>query len=334
MIKIHCPRCGATMQQREVDGRIRAVCMACDHICYQNPVPAVGVVVALDERIVLVRRKFEPQAHSWCLPAGYMELDETAEEAAVRECAEETGLLVQVDMLLGVYSFGSGTMSGLVIMYTATAIGGQLQAGDDAAEVGVFAVDQLPAPMAFRTHLQAIEDWRRRVCPAHGAAVVPVQTEQDMVVRPARNGDEHQVLALLSLLPAGKPRTTDQALVAMALFHNHIRDPDNPILVAEVDKVVVGFVTLSFSHSLTGRRAAIDDLVVDSVYRRRGVGQALVRAAVHLAQTRRCQMLHMHVLSGTGDLQSFYRACGFTADSVATLWIEAHERERTAVPGG
>src|SRR5262245_11738411 len=135
---IYCPRCGAALERRFAEGRDREVCPACGFVFYRNPIPAVGVVVDMEGRVVLVRRRYEPRAGCWALPAGFMELGESAEEAAIRECHEETGLLVQIDHLLGVYSFGFGEQSGLVIIFAATFVGGQLRADDDATEVGAF----------------------------------------------------------------------------------------------------------------------------------------------------------------------------------------------------
>src|SRR3982750_2817599 len=157
----YCPRCGTLMEQRLIDDRDREVCPACGFIFYRNPVPAVGVVVALEGNVVMVRRRYEPRAGYWALPAGFMELGESAEDAAIRECHEETGLLVRVDHLLGVFSYGEGQRTGLLIIYAATATGGELAAAEDAPEGGVFALEALPTPMAFPTHLQAIDRWRR-----------------------------------------------------------------------------------------------------------------------------------------------------------------------------
>src|SRR6266511_434560 len=179
---VYCPRCGTVMERRVVDDREREVCPACGFVFYRNPVPAVGVVVALEGEVVLVRRRYEPRAGCWALPAGFMELGESAEEAAARECHEETGLLVRVDHLLGVYSFGEGEGTGLLIIYAATATGGELAAADDATEVGVFAPDALPAPMAFSTHLQAIERWRREAL-AIEALQLPGEQSQKLHVR-------------------------------------------------------------------------------------------------------------------------------------------------------
>lgn len=322
--KTHCPRCGSVMQPRYVEGRTREVCASCQHIFYRNPVPAVGVVVALDGRLVLVRRKFEPRSNYWSLPAGYMELGESTEQAAIRECQEETGLLVQIDALLGVYSFGVAAESGLLIIYTATAVGGNVQAGDDAAEVGAFPLDNLPRPMAFSTHMQAIEHWRQRVAhiPIMACTLdLLLHTDQGVLVRHAHDADDQRVLALLALVSDARSSEEEQRLASAALFHSHIRSPDTPVLVAEVEGAVVGFATVTFHRALTEWRAAIDDLVVDPNYRRRGVGQALVEAAAKLAQSRQCHTLHLDVSHGATDVHSFCRACGFAEGAVATLHL-------------
>jgi ADP-ribose pyrophosphatase YjhB (NUDIX family)/ribosomal protein S18 acetylase RimI-like enzyme len=321
MSKTYCPRCGTLMQKREIEGRTRDVCEACRYICYRNPVPAVGVVVSLEGGIVLVRRKFEPRSNYWSLPAGYMELDESTEEAAVRECHEETGLHVQIDTLLGVYSFGSGSLSGLVIVYAATVVGGRLQAGDDASEVGIFPYDALPSPMAFHTHLQAIEHWRQKAQQPAGHVHLLVKPSQQLTVRRARDEDSQGVLALLPLLLHSEATTDSQMLMTAALFHNRVRDPDNLILVAEIEQQVAGFALLTFHRVLTGWRATIDDLVVDPVHRRCGVGQALVDSAISLVQARGCRTVHLDVPHDSADAQSFYRSCGFSEGNVATLWI-------------
>lgn len=321
MAKTFCPRCGTLMVQRYLEGRTREVCPLCGYIHYRNPIPAVGVVVKRDDGVVLVRRKFEPCAGYWGLPAGYMEMGESAEEAAIRECHEETGLIIQINHLLGVYSYGDDYFSGLVIIYAATAVGGTLQAGDDAVDAQVFDVDALPRPMAFRTHIQAIERWRRQEQMTVTQADALVQAERGLLVRRACRTDNQRVLALLRLLPQGGAQSDTQLLAADAIFHDRLHDPDRPILVAEVDGTVGGFAAMSFHQTLVGWRAAIDELAVDPAYRRRGLGQALTEAALRLAQSRRCRMLHIDTAQGSAEAQAFYRACGFVDQGVATLRI-------------
>src|SRR6476646_2386252 len=207
---VYCPRCGTLMDRRVVDEREREICPACGFIFYRNPVPAVGVVVALEGKVVMVRRRYEPRAGCWALPAGFMELGESAEDAAIRECHEETGLLVRVDHLLGVYSYGEGQRTGLLIIYAATATGGDLVAADDATEAGVFALDALPTPMAFPTHLQAIDRWRRET----RTTSAPYLTQTAGGAITVRYASQPDAPVALGLLLADRPHDSAAYLAA------------------------------------------------------------------------------------------------------------------------
>jgi 8-oxo-dGTP diphosphatase len=59
-----------------------------------RPIVGIGIVVLKDESVLLVRRGKPPSMGSWTLPGGAQELAETTEQAARRELAEETGVLV------------------------------------------------------------------------------------------------------------------------------------------------------------------------------------------------------------------------------------------------
>ena len=308
----YCPRCGATLERRFAEGREREVCSACGFVFYRNPVPAVGVVVELEGQVVLVRRRYEPRAGFWALPAGFMELGESAEEAAIRECHEETGLLVQIDHLLGVYSFGFGEQSGLLIIYAATAAGGILAAGDDATEVGTFSLEQLPGSFAFRTHLQALDRWRRERRLAASLLLPPAA--EGVVVRYATHADAP---AALELLLGGSYEDTERWRLADALFHDRLHAPDHPTLVAERDGTIVGTAILAFHQTLSGWQATLDDLVIAPAYRRRGLGAALVQAAIHLARIRGCTALA--VLAAHDEARDFLVASGFAAGAALTL---------------
>jgi ADP-ribose pyrophosphatase YjhB (NUDIX family)/GNAT superfamily N-acetyltransferase len=310
----YCPRCGAALERRFAEGREREVCPACGFVFYRNPVPAVGVVVELDGRVVLVRRKYEPRAGYWALPAGFMELGESAEEAAIRECHEETGLLVQIDHLLGVYSFGFGEQSGLVIIYAATAAGEALVAGDDATEVGAFPLDGLPAPFAFRTHLQALERWRRERRLAASALLPP--TQDGITIRYATHADAP---AALELLLGGPYQDTERWLLADALFQDRLHAPDHPTLVAEWESQIAGVAILTFHQTLRGWHATLDDLAVAPAHRRRGLGAALVRAAGHLASARGCAALYAIALRD--EAREFLMAGGFIAGATLILQL-------------
>ncbi len=87
-----------------------------------------------------------------------MEWDEDAPLTAVREVLEETGLEVRITEL---FSVESGILPPdipvLVVFYRAEETGGQMEAGDDAAAVGFFDLDDLPGPIAFASHRKTLD---------------------------------------------------------------------------------------------------------------------------------------------------------------------------------
>ncbi len=108
------------------------------------------IVIVHDGGVVLVRRGREPYKGFWAIPGGFVEYGESVEEAAVREAKEETGLDVHLLKLVGVYSDPSRDPRGHTVSVAFLAVGrGNLKAGDDAGDVGVFDIDDLPSKLAF-----------------------------------------------------------------------------------------------------------------------------------------------------------------------------------------
>ncbi len=100
------------------------------------------------DRIVLVRRKFEPPG--WAIPGGFVEIGESAEQAAVREALEETGLRVTLVELFHVYSDPGRDPHGpnIGLVYRGKAEGRPVGA-DDAAAAEIFDEATVPGDMAF-----------------------------------------------------------------------------------------------------------------------------------------------------------------------------------------
>ena len=152
-----CPHCRTEMVTRHEGGVDRPVCPDCAFVQYLNPAPGAGVILMRKRRVCLVKRKFEPKQGQWSLPTGFMEWDEAATATARREMLEETGLEVR---LTGLFSVETGLLPPdipvVVILYRAEETGGRLAAGDDAAEVGFFDLDDLPGPVAFAAHRRVL----------------------------------------------------------------------------------------------------------------------------------------------------------------------------------
>ena len=148
-----CPNCGHTLDVRYQDGRDRKVCEKCGFIHYKNPTPAAAVVLVQNNQVLLVKRKYEPKAGYWSLPAGFIEYDETPEQAAIRETKEETGITTRIHKLLGVTGTCDDHNSNIVlVIYEVKNISGSLKPGDDAIEAKYFQLDHLPENMAFSSH--------------------------------------------------------------------------------------------------------------------------------------------------------------------------------------
>lgn len=160
----YCPRCAQALVDRHDHGTLRPTCPECGYIWYRNPVPAAGVLLVEEGRILLVKRRFEPREGFWCLPAGFMESGEHPEVTAVRETREETGLTVRLTGLFGVYAgFDDPRVRAVLILYTAERDGGELEAGDDALEAGFFPLEAPPDEIAFASHRQAMLELRQRL---------------------------------------------------------------------------------------------------------------------------------------------------------------------------
>ena len=123
----------------------------------ETPRLVVDVVIPAEEGVVLIRRGSDPFEGQWALPGGFVEVGETVEEAAVREAAEETGLAVEVALLVGVYSDPERDPRGhnVSVAFLARVLSGQLSAATDAAEVAV--LDPGSVEVAF-DHRRIIEE--------------------------------------------------------------------------------------------------------------------------------------------------------------------------------
>ena len=151
-----CLLCGASLATRNVAGKPRRACPACDFVYFVEPKVGVGVMVVEDGRILLVRRAMEPEKGRWSLPAGYLDHGESPIETAVREAREETGLKVRITGLVDVFHNPPGAGASVFLLYSAERESGEPAPGDDADAAAFFGRDELP-PLAFASTFAAVE---------------------------------------------------------------------------------------------------------------------------------------------------------------------------------
>lgn len=315
-----CPNCGhSPLDSREEGGRPRQVCPNCGYIHFVNPVPAVGILIEMEGGIVLIRRNHPPHKGEWALPSGFIELDESAEEAALREAEEETGLKVEIIELASVNSFPEGPpLSGIMIFFRARPVGGELHAGDDASEATIFAPGEIPR-LRFRTHREMIAQWLADQNADGETRKRHLDEAADFSIRPAEPADFHEIHSLLTLIPANRHLKDDDWQAVKQRF----REPNGfEVYVAESHQtppILIGFIALSIMRSLTEGYGVINDMAVLPTYQRRGVGAALLERAIQRADRLSLNQVIVNLERANDRVRAFYEACGFAQGGLMEL---------------
>ena len=142
------------------EDRERLTCPDCGFIAYENPKIVVGsVVAAAGGRVLLCRRAIEPRRGFWTLPAGYMELGETAEEGAAREAWEEARARIGIEGVLAAFSIAR--IGQVQVIFRAHFAEPGFEAGPESLEVGLFGWAEVPwQDIAFPSVHWALRAWR------------------------------------------------------------------------------------------------------------------------------------------------------------------------------
>jgi len=129
---------------------------------WDGPKPAAVALVTIDGKLLLVERGVPPAVGFWCLPGGFVEAHESAEDAAFREVLEEAGLRVKITRLIGAYA-PCHDVNEIILVYEGVVISGSVAPGDDAAKAQLFGPDELPDNIAFDQHRKVIDAWKHHV---------------------------------------------------------------------------------------------------------------------------------------------------------------------------
>lgn len=142
-----CPVCQNNLEHENN----RTNCTNCGFEEYNNPAPCVSLTILKNNQVLLCKRAIEPAKGTWDVIGGFIDAGETAEEAAVREMKEETGLDTEVEKNLGsTWDIYDGRPT-LAMMFVMKPLNNQEpKANDDVEELQWFDFDQPPTNLAFR----------------------------------------------------------------------------------------------------------------------------------------------------------------------------------------
>ncbi len=157
----YCSHCGSSQLRYTIPENehvARYICLGCNKIHYQNPKIVVGCLAVQAGKILLCRRAISPRKGYWNLPAGFMELHETAEEGAKRETREETHAEVEIVRLHSVYSVVH--VNQVMLHFLAEIITDDFQINDESSEIRLFSPEQIPwEELAFSSNRFALEKY-------------------------------------------------------------------------------------------------------------------------------------------------------------------------------
>ncbi len=150
MIRRYCPQCGERLvSDITAPGQpSRSICANCGLKWHHDPKLACATVIQQDGRVLLLKRARPPGKGQWCLPGGFVDAGEVVEQAAAREVLEETGLQVQIQKLLGLFSYESYPV--VVAIFEGLILAGQLDISAESLNAQWFHPDEIPWPdLAF-----------------------------------------------------------------------------------------------------------------------------------------------------------------------------------------
>ncbi|MCC7356780.1 MAG: NUDIX hydrolase [Candidatus Doudnabacteria bacterium] len=162
MIYEYCSKCGHKYDKTDTE---MFICSKCKHIVYLNSKPTASTLIIDDDRILLGKRRNEPEKGKWDVIGGFLEYGEHPEDGAKREAKEETGLNVKIEKFLGIFmdEYGPDKISILNVGYIVTIADGEPVAGDDIEELQWFNYNELPTDIAFKNGREMLKAWIKQL---------------------------------------------------------------------------------------------------------------------------------------------------------------------------
>ena len=153
----YCSFCANHLEKTLIQGVERPTCLKCGRVIYHDPKLAATVVIEIKGKVIMVKRAVDPGKGLWGFPGGYVNRGERVEDGAAREVNEETGLIVSIDRLIGLFSEPDEPI--VLAVFSGHKIGGEINCESiEVMDVDGFSLNNLP-PLAFERDLSILEMW-------------------------------------------------------------------------------------------------------------------------------------------------------------------------------
>jgi ADP-ribose pyrophosphatase YjhB (NUDIX family) len=174
----YCSQCGAPVVQKVPpgDNLPRFVCEACQAVHYLNPKIVAACIPEWNGSILLCRRAIEPRSGLWTFPAGFMEIGESTEQAALRETLEEAHADVEIASLYAVFSLPH--ISQVYVVFRGRMKSPEFAPGAESLEVRLFPPETIPwdllaFPVIRETLARYVRDLEQGCFALHVGSVLP-----------------------------------------------------------------------------------------------------------------------------------------------------------------
>jgi ADP-ribose pyrophosphatase YjhB (NUDIX family) len=188
----YCSNCGKEVAKAipKDDDRERYICPGCETIHYQNPNIVTGTIPVWEDKILLCKRAIDPRYGLWTLPAGFMELDETTQEGAIRETLEESNARVEIQQLYTVINLPNANQ--VYMMFLSRLLDLDFSPGVESLKTELFTEDEIPwDELAFGTIKETLthffEDRKRGSFPLRFGDIV--RSENSYTYKPGPGTD-------------------------------------------------------------------------------------------------------------------------------------------------
>lgn len=155
-----CSKCGSNDIHLKLEEArfVRYVCNDCGAVHYKNPLLVVGCIPLYKGQVLLCKRGIEPRKGYWNLTAGFMEMNESVTEGALRELQEETGLTGTLERLHSIYTARSKNQ--VVMHFLANLDHVDFTLNEESVEIKLFDLDAIPwNKLAFTSNTFALKNY-------------------------------------------------------------------------------------------------------------------------------------------------------------------------------